>query len=210
MNIILLGQPGSGKGTQGRLIAEKFGFHYLSTGELFREMSGKNPDVAKVLGSGRLLDDEFVLATAEEYLERQNIFDHFVLDGTPRSVNQYEMLKSWLLKKGKKIDLAIFLKISDEETIRRQSARRTDKLTGKIYNLITNPPGPEVKPDKLEQRDDDKPEAIKVRLVKYHSITEPLVEVLKKDGILVEVDGQRPIDEIFSEITKIIEGRLNA
>lgn len=200
MNIIFLGAPGSGKGTQATKLAEELSFFYLSTGQMFRDMSEKRPDIAEMMKKGLLVPDDTVITCFKEYLEEKGIFDNTVIDGTPRSVYQYNKIQSWLKKKGKKIDLAILLDISKKESIRRLSARRQDKLTGKIYNLITDPPGPKVDPDNLIQRADDKPETIQKRFEEYYEDTAPLVKVLEKDGILMKVDGERPIEIIFQDI----------
>ena len=207
MIALLIGQPGSGKGTQGQMLAEKFGLYYLSSGQMFRELSKTNPEIARTMNRGDLLSDELVMKSLNGYLEDKNIVDGVILDGTTRTIGQYKMLKDWLASHRKKIDLAIFLKISDAETIRRQSSRRTDKTTGKVYNLVTNPPGPEVDQANLEQRADDKPEVISERLKEYHEITQPLMSEFQKDGILKEVDGERPIPDIFEDLVKILEQR---
>lgn len=210
MNIIFLGPQGSGKGTQAKVLAEKFGLFYLSTGEMFREIQKTNQEIAEMMNSGVLIPDELVIKYLFEYLESKKIYDNLVIDGTPRSVFQYEEINKWFATKGTKFNLAILLQISRAESIKRLSSRRQDKNTGKIYNLLTNPPGADVKAEDLTQREDDTPVAIGKRLDEYEEKTKPLIDVLREDGILVEVDGERPIDEIQQDLLAIVEKVKNA
>lgn len=209
MNIILLGPPGSGKGTQGRLLAEKFGFYKLSSGDLLRSILPTRPDLKAIMDQGGLVPDDDLMQLVTEHLEVKGQYDNILFDGTPRTVGQYKTLSFWLERHESKIDFAIYLEISHEETIRRNSARRLDPATGIIYNLITNPPADGINQDLLVQRDDDKPEAITERLVQYDAITLPLKEVMSQDGILIEVNGERSIEEISKEITTLVGNKLN-
>lgn len=204
MNIIILGPQGSGKGTQARLIVKEFNLFYVSTGDILREIAEKDVSVRNRLNKGVLLPDRETFEIIVKYLERKGINENILFDGYPRSVPQYELFKNWLNQRGKKIDLVIVLNISEEETIRRLSARREDPATGKIYNLITEPPGPEVDLGRLVQRDDDKPEAIRVRLEEYRSSTLPLIEELRKDTKVVEIAGERTVEEIAQDIKNTI------
>lgn len=207
MNIILLGPQGSGKGTQGKMLAEKYGFQYISTGDVLRELAKTDEKVQSMLNTGQLFTDEFVMQLVEKYFDSENIYDQIIFDGVPRTVGQYKALQQWLQRNSRNIDLAIYLRISRDETIKRLSARRQDPETGKIYNLITNPPGSDVDQSKLVQRGDDSLKAIEKRLQEYETLTQPLIDVVKQDGILVEVDGERPIETIFEDLVKIVEER---
>ncbi len=210
MNIIILGPQGSGKGTQARLLSEKLSLFSFESGSFLREKAKSDPRIDEMINQkGELLQDEETFSLVRGYLKK-NIptLDNFILDGYPRSLKQYELLADWLKEEGKKIDLAILLNISDQEAVRRLSARVVCEKCGTVYNLITNPP-PEGKCEcggNLSQRPDDKPEAIEKRLQTYHATTAPLIEVLKKDGILVEVDGERPITVIADDLLKIVAG----
>ncbi len=204
MNIIILGPQGSGKGTQGKLVAQQFGLNYVSMGDVFREAATDNEELDRTMESGKLLPDGVVMSSLQKYLEERGFEDNLVLDGVPRRISQYEALKNMLGK----IDLAILLDISREETIKRLSARRQDPKTGEVYNLATSPKPPAgIDPSTLIQRDDDKSEAINKRLDEYEKDTKPLVNLLSNIGILVKVNGERSIEEIHNDLIKIIESK---
>ncbi|KKU12318.1 MAG: Adenylate kinase [Candidatus Woesebacteria bacterium GW2011_GWA1_45_8] len=206
MNIIILGPQGSGKGTQARLLSEKLGLFYVESGGLLRQIAKNDPAIDETMNKkGQLLPDDVTFGIVKNFLEAnlpkpQNI----LLDGYPRSLRQYELIRDYLSQKGTKIDIAIFLDISDEEAVRRLSSRRICASCGEVYNMITNPPkNPEVCDKcggKLIQREDDKPELIQERLRLYRGSTEPLVRELEKEEILVNVNGQQPIETIFGQI----------
>ena len=203
MNIIIFGPPGSGKGTQAKLLAKNLNLTHISTGDLLREAKKENGTLASTMESGNLVSDELVIKILENHLEKNKTSENIIFDGSPRSLVQYEAMKKFFQKKGKKIDYAINLIVSDEEAIKRLSARRIDKKTGQIYNLITNPPKGIDEKD-LIQREDDKPEAIKERLGLQKPPKEMLDELMR-DGIYVEVNGERSIEEIQKNLLSLIK-----
>lgn len=205
MNILLLGPQGSGKGTQARLLCEKYGFFYFESGAYLRKIAERNPDLKKYLAEGKLVPDQEMTSYLTAFLDQESLYDDIIFDGFPRTIVQYNFLKGWLSDKKVKLDLIIVLTISEEETVRRLSARRLDPVTGKIYNLITDPPPAGIDVSSLVQRDDDKPEAIKIRLGLYRKRTEPLISELKKEVKVVEVDGERPVETIFNDLVKAID-----
>jgi len=205
MNIILLGPQGSGKGTQARLLVGKFGFFYFESGGFLRELSSKNEKVKAMLDKGAFVPDEEMVSYVTAFLDEKGLNDDILFDGFPRSITQYDFLKSWLKEKNVSLNLALILEISEDETVRRLSARRSDPKTGKIYNLVTDPPPADIDRNLLVQRDDDKPEAIKKRLGWYKEQVLPLIAQLKNEIRVVEVDGERPIDEIQNNLLKEIE-----
>lgn len=209
MNIIILGPQGSGKGTQAKFISEKFGLFYFESGEFLRELAKSNPKIDETINKkGQLVSDEEMSGLAFGYIEKKSPSrDNILFEGFPRTTKQYEILSDWLAQKGKLVNLGIVLEISEEESIKRLSARRTDPITGNVYNLITNPPPGVVDTNSLVVRPDDEPEAIKERLRLYHEYTQPLLDILDKEGILVRVNGERPIEVIAEELFKEVERR---
>lgn len=201
MIILIMGPQGSGKGTQAKLLAQKLGYFYFDLGAHLRNIAKADPRIDEIVNKrGVLVPDAEIFEIVTKFLSEQGLYDNLILDGYPRSVLQYQAFQDWLATHKTKVNKAIFLRVSDEVSIRRLSARRIDETTNKIYNLLTNPPGPEVDQTKLVQREDDKPEAIAERLSHYHETTQPLVEVLKQEGLLVEVDGEQSIEAIEKEI----------
>jgi len=204
MNILLIGPQGSGKGTQARLLVEKLGFYYFESGEFLRKIAEKNEKVREMLSCGTFVPDKEMVSYVTAYLDEEGIYDNILFDGFPRSIVQYDFLKSWMSDKKVAIDLALILVISEDETIRRLSSRRQDSKTGKIYNLITDPPPPDIDTEVLIQRNDDKPDAIKKRLSWYQDLVVPLIAKLKKETKVIEINGERPIEEIQNDLIKWI------
>lgn len=209
MNIILLGPQGSGKGTQGEMISEKFNLYYFESGDFLRNLAKSDPEIDHIINEvGALYPEDKMFRLVKDHFEGINRFDDIVFDGYPRSVLQYDLLKKLLTEHGTSITVAFALEIPEEETIRRLSNRRMDSKTHEIYNLITNPPGPDVNIDTLVQREDDTEPIIRKRLATYRQATEPLVEKLKLEGKLIEIDGTKHIDVIFSQISEKITSFL--
>ena len=204
MNILLLGPQGSGKGTQARILTEKFNFFYFESGAYLRKIAEKDEWIRSLLSEGKLVPDREMTSYLTAFLDSKNLYDDIVFDGFPRTLPQYEFLRNWLREKKVALDMVLVLKISEEETIRRLSARRLDPETGEIYNLITDKPPAGVDERKLVQREDDKPEAIEKRLKLYREQTEPLISELQKDSKVVEIDGERSIEEIANDLEKIV------
>lgn len=204
MNIILFGPQGSGKGTQARLLCEKFGFNYFESGAFLRKIAEKYPEVKKIMDEGKLVPDIEMTSYLTAYLDSENLYDDILFDGFPRTAEQYHFLKVWLHQKQVKINLGIVLEISEGETLKRLSSRRQDPETGRIYNLVTDLPPADVDIKSLLQRDDDKPEAIKKRLELYHERTELLINELEKDSKVVRVNGERSIEEIHKDLVETI------
>jgi len=210
MNIIIFGPQASGKGTQAQILAQKLGLFYLSTGDLFRKLSKTDSKVKKLVEKGELPSDELAFSLLKNFVESQHhSFSNIIFDGFPRNVNQYQILKKWLLKNKSKIDYAILLDISDKEAVRRLSARRNCSNCKEIFNLITNPSKDLGICDKcggkLVQREDDKPEAIEKRLSLYRNVTKPLIQIFQKEGILKKIDGEQSIENISKDLISFLQ-----
>lgn len=208
MNIVLIGPQGSGKGTQAKLISEKYGIPHISTGDIFREIREDDSElgrkVRKLIDSGSLVDDDTTNQIVKQRLKKKDCKNGFILDGYPRNLGQAKYLDGIL-----KINYVVDVEISDKVAVDRLSSRLTCRSCNAVYNTITNPPKKENICDKcngkLYQRDDDKPGAIKERLKTYHTQTKPLIDYYKNKRVLVEVDGREAIDKVFSDITEKIK-----
>ncbi len=198
MIIVLLGAPGSGKGTVAKLFTEVVNIEHISTGDIFREEIENGTEIGKKLEKtmvrGSLVPDEIVIEAIEQRLKRPSAQNGVVLDGFPRTTKQAEYLKEMLSKQGKKIDMAIQLKISDEDIIDRTIERRicSNKKCGAIYNLKYNKPRQEGICDKcgssLIRREDDNIETIQRRIKTYHTRSEPVIKYFENEGLLYNVD----------------------
>jgi adenylate kinase len=211
MNIIILGAPGSGKGTQSEKLADKYNLLYVETGNIAREKAEVDPKIREIIQSGKLVPEEQMTKFTLEFLENKTTsYDNILFEGFPRYLSQYKFLEELLSSKGTKIDHTIYLVVGEETIIERLSARRTCKLCKRVYNLITNPPPQENICEcggELFQRSDDNPESIKVRLEEFRKNSLPMVDYIKSKGILIEIDGERPIDVIFNNIVSEIEAK---
>ncbi len=209
MNIVLLGSPGSGKGTQAQMIAKKYNLFYLQTGAVARELAKTSTRIKEIVESGKLIPEEEMTMHVLDFLKTNSgNLTNILFEGFPRFVLQYEALSNFLQEKGDDIDLVLSLDLTEEEAIKRVTSRRICSVCGEVYNLITNPPVSEatcVCGGKLIQREDDNPESISVRFKDYTENTKVLIDYLDKKGLLTRVDGNRPIEVIFREITSIID-----
>jgi len=215
MNVIIMGPPGSGKGTQGKLIAEKYHIPQISTGDILREVVNNGSVLGlkarAYMAKGEFVPDEVVNGIVEDQLMQQNHRKGFLLDGFPRTVAQAEALERMLGKRGLAIDHVINIEIEMEELINRLRGRRTCTRCGAMFHLLFNPPKKEEICDtcggSLYQRDDDKEETIRSRLDIYSHQTRPVIQYYASQGLLRSVDGVGNIGDIFHRILEKIEGK---
>ncbi len=212
MKIIMLGAPGAGKGTQAKMIAEKFNIPHISTGDIFRanikEGTPLGSKAKEYMDKGLLVPDELVVDLVVDRLAWEDAKNGYVLDGFPRTIPQAEALTNALAKNGKKVDFAIDIDVPDENIIERMGGRRACVACGATYHIVNIPPKKEGICDKcgaeLILRDDDKPQTVKKRLDVYHEQTQPLIDYYTKEGVLKEVDGTVDMMEVFDAIVQIL------
>jgi len=213
-NIILMGPPGAGKGTQAKMLIQEFGFLHISTGDMFREAIKNGTDLGKLAKSymerGDLVPDEVTIGIVEERLAKPDCEKGFLLDGFPRTLKQAEALKAIGEKINRPIDVVINIDCPKDELIRRISGRRVCKVCGAPYHIDTAKPKVEGVCDicggPLFQRADDNVDALETRLSHYISDTKPLLDYYKGLGLLKEFNGLGGSDQLFIELKELIKG----
>jgi adenylate kinase len=221
LNLVLLGPPGAGKGTQAERLVEDFGLPYYSTGIILREAVANGSELGKqakeYMDAGELVPDELINNVIAERLDSGEADDGFLLDGFPRTIGQAEMLDETLKGRGRKLTGTLLIEAPDEDVVQRLSGRRTCAKGGHVYHVDFDPPKNDEVCDqdgsRLIQRDDDKPETVRKRLSVYHDQTEPLIEWYEDKGLLLRFDGTRTPDEVHDLIratlaTKRLEDEL--
>ena len=212
MKIIMLGAPGAGKGTQAKMIADKYGVPHISTGDIFRANIKNGTELGmeakKYMDQGLLVPEELTVRILLDRVAQEDCKNGYVLDGFPRTIPQAEVLDSELTKLGDHIDYAINVDVPDENIVKRMSGRRACLTCGATYHIEHVPPKKEgicdVCGSELVLRDDDKPETVKNRLNVYHEQTQPLIDFYTEKGVLKTVDGTVPMEEVFAAITAIL------
>ncbi|MBI5455160.1 MAG: adenylate kinase [Deltaproteobacteria bacterium] len=217
MNLILLGAPGAGKGTQGKNLSERYRIPQISTGDILRaNVRSKTPlglKAREFMDKGALVPDDIVVGMVSDRIREEDAGGGFILDGFPRNLNQAEVLEATLARMDKKIDRVIGMEVERKELVRRLSGRRVCRKCGASYHVIFSPPMNIGMCDKcgseIYQRDDDKQETIEARLAVYEKETLPLVEYYAKKDLYAAVDGIGTVDQITKNIVGAIEGRSN-
>lgn len=213
MDVILFGPPGAGKGTQGALLAKRFGLLRLSTGDMLREAVRAGSPLGRraqgIMASGELVPDDLILAMVREVLEGESAAKGVVFDGFPRTLPQAEALDGLLRDLGRRIEAVLVLRVDDEEIVRRLSGRRSCVKCGAVYHVSADPPRQEGICDRcggeLTQRPDDAEDTVRRRLSVYAEQTAPLLEYYRStDAAMHEVDGMRPIETVQSELVEAL------
>ena len=214
MKIIMLGAPGAGKGTQAKMIADKYSVPHISTGDIFRANIKNGTELGqeakKYMDQGLLVPDELTVKILLDRVANDDCKNGYVLDGFPRTIPQAECLDAALAAKGEAIDYAIDVDVPDENIINRMSGRRACVACGATYHIVHIPTKVEGVCDRCGEslilRDDDKPETVKKRLDVYHAQTQPLIDFYTAKGVLRTVDGTVDMKDVFEAIVSILEG----
>ncbi|HEX8318405.1 adenylate kinase [Longimicrobium sp.] len=208
MDLVLLGAPGAGKGTQGALLAEALGTPKIATGDMLRDAVRQGTPLGvqakAVMDAGKLVSDDIVLGLVRERLSRDDAEGGAIFDGYPRNVAQARALDGLLEDLGRGIDAVVYLEVDDDAIVRRMSGRRTDPETGVVYHVDHNPPPADVA-GRVVQRDDDREETVRHRLEVYRENTAPLVEHYRGAGVPVHtLDGSRAIDAVQADVLGVL------
>ena len=212
LNLVLLGPPGSGKGTQGERLQEDLRLPYYATGDILRAAVRDETELGRTakgyMDSGDLVPDEVIVGVIAERIDSSEALDGFILDGFPRTIPQAEALYAKLTELGRGVTAVTLIDVSDDEVVRRLGGRRTCVENGHVFQVEFNPPEREgvcdIDGSELIVRDDDKPEVIRKRLATYHEKTEPLVAYYDRRSVLRRIDGGAEPDDVAEEIRRTL------
>ena len=208
MYLVLLGPPGSGKGTQAERLKEQLGLPHVASGDLFRENIGNETELGLLakgyMDRGQLVPDDVTIAMVRERLQQPDCDDGVILDGFPRTLAQAQALDKMLASTGRALAGVLYINLPNEETVRRLSGRWICGQCQTPYHVVFSPPAEEGVCDEcggeLYQRDDDRPETVRARLRVYHEQTAPLIDYYRRAGLLVEVDGTGDIEAVSAAL----------
>ncbi len=212
LNLVLLGPPGSGKGTQGERLQEDLRLPYYATGDILRAAVRDRTELGRTakeyMDRGDLVPDEVIVGVIAERIDSEEAADGFILDGFPRTEPQAEALGTRLSELGRKLTGVLLIDVDDDQVVRRLGGRRTCEENGHVFHVELNPPEREGVCDldgsPLVVRDDDKPEVIRHRLDQYHAKTEPLVEFYDHQSVLRRIDGAASPDEVAAALERTL------
>lgn len=213
MNIILMGLPGAGKGTQASEIVKKFPIPHISTGDMFRKAIKDETDLGKEAKSymdrGELVPDEVTVGIVKERISEDDAKKGFLLDGFPRTIDQAESLSQIISELDREIDAVINIEVPEEELMNRLTGRRICEKCGTTYHLVFNPPKVDgicdIDGGKLYQREDDNPETVSNRLSVNVKQSKPILEYYNNKGVLKNIDGSKDIDEVTKDVIDILD-----
>lgn len=213
MNIILMGLPGAGKGTQASEIVKKFPIPHISTGDMFRKAIKDETDLGKEAKSfmdrGELVPDEVTVGIVKERISEDDAKKGFLLDGFPRTIEQAEALNNIMSELDREIDAVINIEVPEEELMNRLTGRRICEKCGTTYHLVFNPPKVDgicdIDGGKLYQREDDNPETVSNRLSVNVKQSKPILEYYNEKGVLKNIDGSKDIEEVTNDVIDILD-----
>jgi adenylate kinase len=208
LNLILLGPPGAGKGTQAARLTEDFGLPHIATGDILRAAVAEGSELGRqaeaYMKEGKLVPDEIIIGVILERVEDDDARDGFLLDGFPRTIAQADALEAELVKLDRRLTAVLLIDVPDDEVVRRLAGRRCCVKAGHLYHIEFDPPKHDAVCDqdgsRLIQREDDREETIRKRLQTYHEQTEPLIDYYEQRGLQRRFDGVRPPDEVHDHI----------
>jgi adenylate kinase len=211
--IVIIGAPGAGKGTQSRLLSEKYGYPQISTGDILREMARADTPtgrkIKETMAAGRLVSDEILAEVIRARTSQPDCDNGYILDGYPRTLDQARLLEELASKQGKQIRLARIV-VSKDVLFKRLTGRRACPNCGEIYNIHFRPPKADEVCDldgaTLVQRADDQPEPVSRRFEEYNRSTAPLIDYYRQSGRLIEIDGEMPVNEVFDQLLVAVSG----
>ncbi len=214
MKLVLLGPPGSGKGTQAKRLAEKYGIPHVSSGDILRaslrEEGCLDRETREIVRSGRLVPDRIAVGIVKKRLGEEDCGKGFILDGFPRTLPQAESLNGFLQESDIAIDRVLYLELSEEEAVKRLSGRRTCPRCGVTFHLVFNQPRTLGLCDRcgaqLSQREDDKEVTVRERMKTYEKETHPLIEYYQNQGLLARINANKSIEEVFEDLCKVLDG----
>ena len=212
LNLVLLGPPGSGKGTQGERLNEDLRLPYYATGDILRGAVREETELGRTakeyMDRGDLVPDDVIVGVIAERIDSSEALDGFILDGFPRTTPQAEALDAKLAELGRAVTAVILIDVSDDEVVRRLGGRRTCEANGHVFHVDFEPPKQEgvcdIDGSELIVRDDDKPEVIRKRLETYHEKTEPLVSYYDNRGVLRRIDGEAAPEDVAEQIRRTL------
>ncbi len=215
MKLVLLGPPGSGKGTQAKRLAQKYSFPHVSSGDILRvglrEEGYLDRETREIVRSGGLVPDRMAVEIIKKRLGEEDCGKGFILDGFPRTLPQAESLNGLLQESDIAIDRVLYLELSEEEVVKRLSGRRICPRCGASFHLVFNPPRSPGLCDqcggKLSQREDDSEVTVRERMKTYQKQTYPLIEYYQSHGLLAKINANKSIEEVFEDLCKVVDGR---
>lgn len=220
MRMVLVGAPGSGKGTQSQRLIERYGIPQISTGDLLRDAVARStPEGVRAkaaMDAGALVADEIVLGMIRERLAKKDVAPGFILDGFPRNLTQAQALSALLAAVGQPLDVVVLFEVDYPELIRRISGRRSCSLCGRVFNIYTSPPGTPPRCDRcsdqppLVQRKDDEESTVRQRLTVYEQQTRPLADYYVAQGLLHVIDANAGVDEVSARLFAVLDALPSA
>lgn len=216
MNIILMGAPGAGKGTQAQLMEKRLHLPHVASGDLFRENIRNETELGKkvkaILERGDLVPDSLTIDMIRRRISKADCANGVILDGFPRTIAQAGALDDLFAERGEKVDRVLYVKVANEKLMERLAGRWFCKICQTPYHIVYNPPKVPGVCDKdggeLIQRPDDRPETVANRLKVYFEQTSPLIEYYRQRGLLVEINGEQDIEKVYADIVQTLDGRI--